>query len=309
MLMQSWLSQLQESLTQLTDKLLAWINNLILGLPNLVLALLVMALGYFLGKVFRKWVGRLVKRVSPQETVNRLLVNLLTVVFALLVLFVVLTILNLDTALTSLLAGAGVAGLAIGLALQDPIVNLFSGVMMSTKSTFNIDDLVETNGFMGRIVSISLRSTVLRTFQGQLVVIPNKMVYQNPLTNYTAPGERRIDLPCGISYGENLQEVKEVAVKAIEDNVIVDQSRPVDLMYVGFGDSSINFILRFWIDSTRQPDFLTAQSEAIMALKQAFDDNDIVIPFPIRTLDFGIKGGQTITEAWPGNGANVQNGN
>lgn len=125
------------------------------------------------------------------------------------------------------------------------------------------------------------------------------MVYNNPLTNYTSSGQRRVDLACGISYGDDLEKVEKVAINAIEQNTQIDNSRPVELLFTEFGNSSINFTLRFWLDQARQPDFMKARSEAIKALKKAFDRNDIVIPFPIRTLDFGIKGGEKLREALP----------
>jgi small conductance mechanosensitive channel len=297
--MQQWTDRFSVSLDKLVAKLEGWLDDLIVLLPNIILAALVMGIGLLLTRVVRKWVSRAINRFSGHKTVNKLFVNVLSAAFVLLVLFVVLSILQLDTALQSLLAGAGVAGLAIGLALQDPILNLFSGIMMATRRTFRLGDLVETSGFMGTVEKISLRSTVIRTFQGQEVVLPNKLIYQHAFVNYTSSGQRRVDLSCGVSYGDDLQQVKEVALKAVEESVVVDESKPIDLYYTEFGSSSINFVLRFWLDQCRQKDFLTAQSEAIMALKAAFDRADITIPFPIRTLDFGIKGGEKLTEMMP----------
>ena len=214
-------------------------------------------------------------------------------------LFVVLGILNLDKALTSLLAGAGVVGLAVGLALQDPIINTFSGIIMSVKELYNVGDLVETNDYFGVIEKINLRSTILRTPTGQRVVIPNKDIVQNPLTNYSYSGERRIDVSCGVSYGDDLEKAKDIAVTAIQEGVDHNTNRDVELYFKEFGDSSINFIIRFWIKATSQAKYLTAQSAAIIAIKNAFDKNNIAIPFPIRTIDFGIKGGESLTDALP----------
>lgn len=303
--------QFQNASTLLIDKLGGWIDSIITMLPNLILAALVMALSLLAARYVKRYLSKIISRFSDNTAVNRLLATIGTAVFVMVMLFVVLGILKLDTALKSLLAGAGVAGLAIGLALQEPIVNLFSGIMMSVRQYIKINDLVETNGYMGTIEKISLRSTVVRTFQGQEVILPNKMVYNNPLTNYTSSGQRRVDLACGISYGEDLDKVERVAIEAIEKHTQIDNSRPVELLFTEFGNSSINFTLRFWLDQVRQPDFMKARHEAIKALKKAFDQNDIVIPFPIRTLDFGIKGGEKLREALPkellglsGNGEN-----
>lgn len=206
-----------------------------------------------------------------------------------------------------MLAGAGVAGLAIGLALQDPIMNVFSGIMMSTKKAFEIGDLVETNDYFGTIRKMSLRSTIIRTPQGEEVLMPNKLVYQNPLKNYSTSQERRVDISCGVSYGDDLQKVRKVAIAAIQKEVKHNENKQVELFFNEFGDSSINFQLRFWLQRPSLKDYMAAQSEAIIALKTAFDENDIMIPFPIRTLDFGIRGGEQLSSMLKGQEKALQN--
>jgi small conductance mechanosensitive channel len=183
--------------------------------------------------------------------------------------------------------------LALGFAFQDLAVNFIAGVFMAVRKSFRIGDIIESNGFMGKVTEISLRSTKVLTFQGQKIVIPNRLIFENPLSNYST-GQRRIDLGVGVSYGDDLQKVEDVTLQAVKNLSIHDVNRPVDLYYEGFGDSSINFIIRFWVEFKQQPDFLKARSEAIKAIKAAYDAEDITIPFPIRTLDFGIKGGEKL---------------
>ena len=214
--MDNWLDKFNDSLNNLVDKLESWLNGIIVIIPNLVLAAVVLTLGIFLSRYVSRYVSKAIRRFSGHEAVNRLVSSVVTTLFILLIIFIVLSILKLDTALQSLLAGAGVAGLAIGLALQDPITNLFSGVMMSTKKSFHIGDLVETNDYFGTISNINLRATIIRTTQGQEVVIPNKTVYQNPLKNYSNTDERRIDLNCGVSYGDDLEKAKSIAIEAVK---------------------------------------------------------------------------------------------
>lgn len=297
--MQNWMQQFNNSFKNLTDKLEGWVNNIIVAVPNLILAAIVLAIGIFFARYVNKYVHKIITRFSDNRSVNSLISSVFTAVFVLMVIMVALSILQLDTALQSLLAGAGVAGLAIGLALQDPIVNLFSGVMMSTKSSFHLGDLVESNDFFGTIKSINLRSTVIETLQGQEVIIPNKITYQNPFKNYSTNNRRRIDLSCGVSYGDDLEKVRDLAIKTIEQSITIIKGSEVELFFNEFGSSSINFTLRFWIDDYRQKNYLKAQSDAIIAIKKTFDANDIMIPFPIRTLDFGIKRGEKIADALP----------
>lgn len=294
--MDSFWDQFNQSLDNVVGRLGEWLNLIIVNIPNIILAAIVLVIGIYLTRRMRKYFNNLFARISANAAVTNLLANIATAGFFLIILFLVLSILNLNTVLTTILAGAGVAGLAVGLALQEPIINLFAGVMMSARKFFELNDMVETNGFVGIVQRISLRSTILRTLQGQEIIIPNKDVYQSPLKNYTTTGERRVDLSCGVSYGDDLEKARSIAIEAVKNNVEYQEDRPIELFYTEFGDSSINFTLRFWLDMWRQKDYLKAQSDAIMAIKKAFDENDITIPFPIRTLDFGIKGGESLQQ-------------
>lgn len=280
----------------ITGKLEAWLTSAIEMLPNLVLALLVVIAFYVLARVIRKFVGKALSRVTDNKTVTGLAQTLLAILVLGIGLFFALSILNLDGTVTSLLAGAGIIGLALGFAFQDIAANFIAGVLLSIRHPFGIGDIIETNGLFGTVEKLNLRNTILRTPQGQFIYVPNKVVYENPFTNYTKIGKRRIDLACGVSYGDDLEKARKIAVDTLSSLDMRDESKEVEFYYNEFGDSSINFSIRFWINFDRLPDFWGAQSEAIMALKKAYDKNDIMIPFPIRTLDFGIRGGEKLNK-------------
>src|SRR5690606_23692674 len=146
-------------------------------------------------------------------------------------------------------------------------------------------------------LEINLRDTVVKTFQGEYVIIPNKEVFQNAIENYSMLGKRRIDLTVGVSYGDDLEKVKRITLEALKGIANLSKEEETSLFFNKFGDSSINFVVRIWVNTPEQPAFLEVRSEAIIRIKKAFDANDISIPFPIRTLDFGIKGEQTFSEA------------
>lgn len=287
---------LAQALEMAGSRMAAWVETAIASLPNLVAALLVLVLFWLAAKIVRRIVTAALERVSDYRAVNRLLSRLAAFSTLALGLFIALGVLNLDKTVTSLLAGAGILGLAIGFAAQDSVQNLISGILISVRRPFREADIVETNGVLGTVEEVNLRATVLRTPQGQLVYIPNSEVYQNPLTNYSRSGRRRIDLACGVAYGDDLAEAKRVAVEAVEGVSARDPGRDVEFFYREFGGSSIDFVVRFWIDFARQTDFLAARSEAIERLKAAFDAEGITIPFPIRTLDFGVVGGVGLAE-------------
>jgi small conductance mechanosensitive channel len=295
------------SVNDLLDKIAGWIESLVLLLPNLLVAVLVAIAFGLAARIVRGLVVRALGRVSPHTEVNNLLATVASLVVLVTGLFVALGIVGLDKTVTSLLAGVGIIGLALGFAFQNIASNFVSGILLLTRRPFAANDVIKTNDFMGTVMDIDLRATILRTFEGQLVTIPNSAVLENPIVNFTASGQRRIDLPVGVSYGDDLDKVKRIAVQAVETIEYRDQSRPVELFYVGFGDSSINFTLRFWIDFRTQPDFLLARSDAVMKIKAAFDANEITIPFPIRTLDFAKVGGETLGEVFGKTGIGAGN--
>jgi small conductance mechanosensitive channel len=274
----------------LTGKVSAWIRGFILLLPNLAVAIVVL-LGFWLAaKLARNLLHRLLRRVSHSEQVNRLLGQAVFLALVAAGLFVSLGILGLQKTVASLLAGAGIVGLALGLAFQDIATNFMAGIYLSIQHPFRAGHLIETNGFFGVVQRVHLRWTELRTQPGQTVLIPNKHVFENPITNYSITGERRVDLKVGISYGDDLEKVRRIAVEAVAAIPERRADTGVELFFEEFGESSINLVVRFWIDfAARHADYLRARSEAIERLKRAFDDNGITIPFPIRTLDFGLR--------------------
>jgi small conductance mechanosensitive channel len=284
------------SLNDLLDKIAGWIDGFVLLLPNLLVAVLVAIAFGLVARVVRGLVRRALGGVSAHTEVNNLLATVASLIVLATGIFVALGIIGLDKTVTSLLAGVGIIGLALGFAFQNIASNFVSGILLLTRRPFAANDVIKTNDFMGTVLDIDLRATIIRTFEGQLVTIPNSLVLENPIVNFTASGQRRIDLPVGVSYGDDLGKAKRVAIEAVETIEYRDTSRPVELFYEGFGDSSINFTLRFWIDFKTQPDFLLARSDAVMKIKAAFDANEITIPFPIRTLDFAKVGGETLGE-------------
>ena len=276
------------------SKLKNWIDVAIAMLPNLVVAFLIVIIFYVAAKSVRKLVDKLLGKVTDNLTIIHLIGSVISISVAGIGLFIALSILQLDDTVKTLLAGAGIIGLALGFAFQDIASNFISGVILSIRHPFGVNDIIKTNDFYGKVEKLNLRNTLLKTPQGQTVFIPNKAVFESPMINYTKTGERRIDLSVGISYGDDLEKVKEVTVKAIESMNGLAPRKKVNFYYEEFGDSSINFIVQFWIKFKDNADYLEPKSEAIMRIKKAFNENDIMIPFPIRTLDFGIRGGEKL---------------
>lgn len=287
---------LNEILQALTNKLEIWIKSLAAGLPNFFLALLVFAGFWFAGKISRRASKEILHRLTNNDSLARLLSGIIHVVVVTFGFFIALGIMELDKTVTSLLAGAGVVGLAIGFAFQEIASNFIAGILIAFRRPFRVHDIVRVNDHEGRITDIDLRTTRVSTYDGLEVIVPNKDMFTNAVTNLTATPQRRVDLEVGVSYGENLREVRELVLKVLENVSDRYQEKKPEVFFTAFGDSSINFVARVWINKSDPISFHTARNEMVILIKEAFDQNDIMIPFPIRTLDFGIKGGEKLSE-------------
>jgi small conductance mechanosensitive channel len=268
-------------------KLADWVTALVGMLPNLLLALVLLVAGW----VVSRWAHSGVRRVAYRLTRNDPISNLLgassrAAVLGLVALWA-LGLLGLDRTVTTLLAGVGVVGLALGFAFQDIAANFMSGFIMALSRPFRAGDLVKLAGHQGRVRHLEFRATELETLDGLTVLIPNKEVFQNAIINLTRTPCRRMDLEIGTAYGDDMEKVRSVAVDAVQDVPHRDRERAVEFFFTRFGDSSIDFEVRIWLDEAHELAYLEARSEAMIAIKKAFDRAGITIPFPIRTLDFG----------------------
>jgi len=275
--------QINSSLSNLGDKLSGWFNSLILNLPNILLAVVIFGGAYYLAQKLNVLIINGLKNKVKQVSIRRLLGNVISIAVVAIGLFLSLSILNLDKALTSILAGAGVAGLAVGLALQGTLSNTFSGIFLAIKNVINVGDFIETNGFSGTVDEINLRHIKLRESDNNIVVIPNSMVLENPFKNFGLTRKIRVTLECGVGYESDLEVVKKMSIDVIK-KAFPQEEKNIEFHYLEFGGSSINFQMRFWVKAVKSLTLLEAKSDAIMLLKRKFDEKEINIPYPIRTI-------------------------
>lgn len=280
--------QLSEAWSKMIEKLDGWLDALITNLPNLLIAIVVFAIAFFLSRYVNKFMRKALIKTSMQDSIRNMIAKVTSVVVILVGLFLALGILNLNKVLTSLLAGAGVAGLAIGLALQGALSNTFSGIVLSFIKHIKMGDWIDSNGYSGEVVDITLRSTTLKQVDNNLVAIPNKMVVENPIKNFSVTTQSRVILNCGVGYSSDLDKVEALTKQIIYNNFeSVEDEDEVLFFFTEFGDSAIAFETRFFINSTSGLEVKKAKSKAIIKIKKAFDSNGINIPFPMRTIDFG----------------------
>jgi len=271
---------------KLTTKLSLWIDSVFINLPNIIIALLVFTLSIIASKYITKLTKKLLAKSNLQKSMKNLIARGVSIFVILIGLFLILGVLNLSKALNTILAGAGVAGLAVGLALQGALANTYSGILLSYVTDLRFGDWIKTNDFEGEVVDIDLRVVTLKQIDNNLVYIPNKLITDQPLKNFSQTPNSRVILECGVAYDSDLPFVRKLCFETIlkEFDDVTSESEMI-FLWKDFGDSSINFELRFWIKSRSALEVANAKSEAIMFIKKSFDDNSITIPFPIRTLD------------------------
>jgi len=279
----------------LVGKLESWLETFVSMLPNMVVAIVLVALIGLFARYLTSAVERGLRRVMSSPQLAGLVAQIVRITVISGGLFMALGVLNLDKTVTSLLAGIGIIGLALGFAFQDIAANFVSGLVMAIRNPFAIGDLVKISDYFGHVEEINLRATRLTQLSGETVILPNKDVFQSAIVNYTETKCRRVELAVGVSYGDDLEAVRETALAAVQGIESRDQSREIQFFYTSFGGSSIDFELRIWVDRADQVTYLATRSAAIMALKKAFDADGVTIPFPIRTLDFGVSGGESLT--------------
>lgn len=285
---------IDKAIAELLDKLNIWLTALIRALPNILLASIILVIGLYVARAIRRFANRKFKRFFPTETLGNLTINLVYVFCIGVVLFITLKVLKLDRTIMTVLGAAGIIGIGLAFAFQDIAANFISGVFLAFNKPFKVGDLITTNDMEGFVVEVKLRDTTIRTHQGQLITIPNRSLFQNPIINYTRYGKRRADIVVGVSYGDDLRKAQSIAMEALKNvpNVIAEDTT---VFYQEFNDSAIDFRIRIWVNSDKFADYLHFINDVIITLKEAFDENNITIPFPIRTLDFDAKGGKELS--------------
>jgi small conductance mechanosensitive channel len=272
---------------KILNKLENWKEVFIANIPNIAIAIVVMIAAYFISKAMTSFITKVIGKKIEQKSVRNLVSRLVASFTFLIGLYFAMTILKFDDTLKTIVSAAGVSGIVVGLALQGTLSNTISGVVLSFRKNLNIGNWIETNGFAGEVIDINLNYFVIREADNNMVVIPNKTILENPFKNYTLTTKMRIAIECGVEYGADLEKVEALTKNVITENFNQQKlEKEVEFYYTEFGDSSINFLCRFWVDSKNALEKLKAKSNAIIKIKQAFDKERITIPFPMRTLEF-----------------------
>lgn len=274
-------------MNKVIEKLELWKDVFIKNLPNIAIAVVVLIIAYFTSRAMNKIVNKTIGKKISQKSVRDLVSRLGSGIIILLGLYLAMTVLKFDDTLKTIIGAAGVSGIVVGLALQGTLSNTISGVVLSFRKNLNIGNWVETTGYSGEVIDINLNYFVIKEADNNMVIIPNKTILENPFKNYSLTTKMRISVECGVEYGADLEKVQALTIETVKKNFNQQEiGKQVEFYYTEFGDSSINFLCRFWVDSQNSLEKLKAKSKVIIEIKKAFDKENINIPFPMRTLEF-----------------------
>lgn len=252
--------------------------------PNLVVAAIVVLLTLLAAKGAVRGALRLLGR-NRRESLRQATATLIRSVVWIIGVLVAATVLFPNLTPTNLIAGLGIGTIAVGLAFQDTFENFLAGVLILLREPMRIGDDIECEAIVGRVEHISVRDSYIRQRSGELVIVPNAFLFKNPVRVLTDRPQRRITLTVGVAYGEDVDAAREVIRQAVESCSTLAPGRAVEVYATQFGESSIDFLVRWWANST-PPEELASRDEVLAAVKRALDGAGIEIPFPYRTLTF-----------------------
>jgi len=242
---------------------------------RIILAVVIFLVGKWLVRVLCRVLTRLLQKLD----LDPILVNFgQSIAHGLLLLLVFIATLNqlgIDT--TSLIALIGAASLAVGLALQDALKNLASGVVLIITRPFASGDYIEVAATSGTVKRMEIFNTILHTGDNRVVMIPNGKVLGSTITNYSALDQRRIDLGLGISYQDDLQRVKAVLLERLQSSPQLLQQPAAVVLVDSLGEYSIQLIIRVWAKAS---DYSTARAELLENIKLDFDRAGLSLPYP-----------------------------
>jgi small conductance mechanosensitive channel len=234
---------------------------------------------FVIGKIVVKMIIGVLRKILNRSNMDNMLINfVLSITNALLFIVVIVAALDsLGVDTTSLIAIVGAAGLAIGLSLQDSLKNFAAGVMLLVFKPFKEGDFVEAAGVSGVVEDISIFNSKMRTPDNREIIVPNGAIYGGVIINVSARDTRRIDMVFGIGYGDDLRKAKALLAQIIaeDDRVLVEPG--VVIAVSELADSSVNFIVRPWVNSADYWDVLWETTEKV---KLRFDEEGISIPYP-----------------------------
>ena len=264
-----------------------------LGLPDTVAGLLgqviaflaVFAVVYLIGRnVIIPIINRMMISRDLEPHARRPIRRLVAVVVAFIAITAAFGAAGYPDFLRSLATIAAAATLAIGFAMQDVLKNFVSGIFIYTDKPFKIGDWIEWDGNSGIVEDISFRVTRVKTFDNELLTVPNSALTDGVIKNPVAKGTLRLQVPFGIGYDDDIEQATDIILEEARSNEDILQEPAPTVRVTELGDSSVTLTSRIWIDDPSRSDFVRTRAEYVQTVKRRFDEEGVNIPYPNRTL-------------------------
>ena len=261
------------------------LQQMISRIPYLIVASLVFVIFWVLSIFFKKAVTRILgsrKHHQNLVTVFRRVGSALILFLG----FMVAMIIAVPSFTPGKLIGAlGIGSVAIGFAFKDIFQNLLSGILLLLSEPFRIGDQIISGNFEGTVEDIQIRATTIRTYDGRKVVIPNSQLYTSTMTVNTAYSQRRLECDVGIGYENNIIDAQRVILSVLKAAPTVSKLAEPSVIATALADSSVVLRVRWFIDDGTQTNRVASINEVIILVKEALEEANISIPFPVTTLD------------------------
>ena len=269
----------------LQSELQAMGKGLVQALPNLVIALVIIVLTFAMARFAVKIADRITGRSNIRADLKQLLDTLVRLAIWIFGLLIAATVAIPSFTPAGAFASLGVGALAIGFAFQDIFENFLAGVLIMLRDKMNIGDTIRCEGILGKVEKITLRETHVRQLSGELTVVPNAMLFKNPVEIITDQNLRRNEIVIGVSYDTDLEKARTVIEQALMTIESLDHDKGTVVFAQEFNSSSVDFLVQWWTDTVAQ-DLRLTKSQVVFAVKKALDDAKIEIPFPYITHTF-----------------------
>lgn len=277
---------IMEGVQSLIEKLQGWVEGFIKMLPNLLLAVVIVLFFWVLSRWVYNSMMKMFEKTEFNKSLENLVANCCKISVFMIGVVLALAALQLQKTVFSLLAGVGVVGLALGFAFQDLAANFISGIMLAVRSPLRIGDVIKISDIMGSVVDIRLRDTLVRNFDGQDIIIPNKDFMTNHFTNYSTFGMRKIRIDVGVGYENDPQKGSEVVLKALKKIPNILETPAPEAYVESLGDSSVNIFGHVWFKYPGgDGSYFQVQHDSVVLVKKELEAAGFNIPFPIRTID------------------------
>ncbi|MBY6217694.1 mechanosensitive ion channel family protein [Qipengyuania aquimaris] len=255
------------------------------SLPSLAIALFIVIITWIVARFAVKISDMIVGRTEIRASLKNLVDTAVRLTIWIIGLFVAAVVVMPDLTPASLLAGLGIGAVAIGFAFQDIFENFFAGILIMLREKMRIGDIIECEGITGKVEHITLRETHVRKLSGELTVVPNSILFKNPVEIFTDEDQRRHEVVVGVSYDTNLDHAATVIRRAVEGIDDVIASKGIDIFAQEFNSSSVDFLVRWWAGSTPRSGW-ESKDKVVRGIKAALDEAGIEIPFPYVTHTF-----------------------